>query len=166
MRFITWMLIWFFFDLLPAFHINFSSSMPRGVYIITSDAIRKGDLVAACLPTSMATLAIQRAYVPQGICPTQHAPLFKKIVAVQHDDVVITSQGILVNGQLLPHSKAYEYDSHQHRLPHLKAKHFHLGPNQFWLYGTGHAHSFDSRYFGVISQQYLLYRVKPLWQKS
>jgi type IV secretory pathway protease TraF len=55
-------------------------------------------------------LALQRGYVGPGTCPSASEPLLKTIAAVSGDVVRVTDAGIVVNGELLPHSTALAHD--------------------------------------------------------
>ncbi len=58
--------------LLPAnlgIRVNLTESMPRGLYELSvlSHPLKKGDIVAACLPYSAARLGEERGYLGSGI---------------------------------------------------------------------------------------------------
>jgi conjugative transfer signal peptidase TraF len=150
---------------LKAFNIqiNLSSSMPLGMYQITKIlTIKSNDIVSVCLPDDIAIEGLQRDYLSKGKCANGAIPVIKQVIAVPGDDVILTIDGITVNGHfyLAPH-RAVDHNN-------LPIKQFvtmglHSNTPGYWLYGI-HAplDSWDSRYFGAVAQQHIINVVRPV----
>ena len=75
--------------------------------------------------------------------------LLKRIVAVSGDAVSVNSVGVLINGHLFKHSRAYQ-SVRGVALNPLPIGYSHkLAKDEYFVMGDGD-NSFDSRYFGVI----------------
>jgi conjugative transfer signal peptidase TraF len=143
--------------------LNVSTSMPIGFYrTIQSSTLNHDHIVAACLPNHIGNEALQRGYLSKGKCANGAIPVIKQVIAIPGDDVILTIDGITVNG-------------HFYLAPHRSVDHNNLPIKQFvtmgqysnttgyWLYGV-HAplDSWDSRYFGAVAQQHIINIVRPV----
>ena len=142
--------------------LNFTASLPRGVYLRVDPALKRGSLVLVCLPESWAALARERGYLGRGSCPGDTQPLGKRIGAVPGDEVEWASGGLRVNGRLLPKTTPLSRDSRGRPLPHPKRTHLELRPSELLVFAS-HPRSFDSRYFGAIPRGSVIGTLKPLW---
>jgi conjugative transfer signal peptidase TraF len=151
-----------FVDDLPI-RVNLSASMPRGIYWLTRHSIvNAGDFVMVCLSNPLAYFALTRGYLRAGSCSTGVEPLFKEVVAKNKDRVELQANAVVIHHQPLPHSATFTVDSLHRPLPAIVRGVYNLQTNQFWLYGTESAKSWDSRYFGVVDRSSIVRVVKPL----
>jgi conjugative transfer signal peptidase TraF len=145
---------------LSGWRINWTESEPLGLYrllpVSSGTEIPRGARAEFCPPVSVTPQDFP--FYMKGNCPGGGMPMFKQIVGVPGDRVTVTPQVVRINGQALPHSgqlpgsPTYPWV----HLPHQYGT-FVLGPDQFWVYGSGArpalaAQSFDSRYWGPISR--------------
>ncbi|MBC5826589.1 MAG: S26 family signal peptidase [Candidatus Eremiobacteraeota bacterium] len=93
--------------------LNFTESMPRGVYRIKplSHSLTDGDVVAICLPSATARVGRLRGYLGSGGCPGDAEPVLKIVIATAGETVVLNSHGIAANSHLLPNSNYVRADS-------------------------------------------------------
>jgi conjugative transfer signal peptidase TraF len=143
-------------------YINFTRSLPIGVYRRVAGAPTRGDLVVACLPAAAGEFARLRGYVWRGDCPGGAAPLGKVVLAERGDTVEITASGILVNGVPIPNTRLMARDSKGRPVPHVQFGRHIVGAGELWLFSPYHVLSFDSRYFGPIGSRGVRARVRPL----
>jgi conjugative transfer signal peptidase TraF len=146
---------------LSGMRINLTDSLPRGLYLITDDL--NATLVEFCPQGIFSALSVQRGYRPGGICPDREAPLIKPVIARPGDTVVVSAEGISVNGRQLPNTKARLYDSTGRPLGAWPSGVYSVAPATVWVASTYHPNSFDSRYFGPISVSIIRHRLRPLW---
>lgn len=131
--------------------LNLSPSMPIGLWWITSASeLRTGDVVMACLPGDAGADAKRKGYIGAGECEGDRAPLLKPIMAVPGDVVVVTMDGIAINGDFVPGSAVMKGDTRERRMDILTIGKHLVAPNTFWLLATRDSRSFDSRYFGPL----------------
>jgi conjugative transfer signal peptidase TraF len=97
--------------------LNFSPSLPRGLYLRTREPLLRGSLVLFCLPVPWATLACERGYLARGLCPGGPEPLGKIVGALSGDEVEFGDEGLRVNGRLLPKTAPLRVDSRGRSLP-------------------------------------------------
>lgn len=144
------------------FKINFTQSLPRGLYAIHSAApIVVGDIIAVCPPTSLAPWGLSRGYLIAGPCPEGAAPFLKIVAATNGDLVDVRPDAVVVNGHTLPNSARERFD-HQGRLLNVGAlRRYRLTRGQFWLYSPV-PHSWDSRYLGPVDTG-IIGRAEPVW---
>ena len=145
--------------------LNLSASIPIGLYHIVGDAanLRRGDVVLACLPREIATLAHARGYVPRGSgCSDAMAPIGKLVMALPGDTVVVTETGLNVNGAAVANSRRLERDGAGRHLEAQAAGKYMVAPRTLWLVGSS-ARSFDSRYFGAVGSASVLAQLKRGW---
>jgi conjugative transfer signal peptidase TraF len=144
---------------------NLTSSLPIGLYRVTNDSptLERGAIVLYCLSSTLAGFAHDRGYVPRGgQCPGGLAPIGKMVAALPGDTVVITDDGITVNGTLQLRSRALEFDRSGKLLPRLGQGSYLIHPGHIWLLAPS-ARSFDSRYLGELSAANVIARVRPFW---
>ena len=143
-----------------SFRINFSESVPRGLYLALLPN-HKSDMIGFCLRSDIATYAMNRGYIDKGDCPDGSRRLLKRIVGHEGDFVEITDDGIFINGKFLgDHTKPLLQDSHGRPMPQFR----YVGeiPDGHVVVIGDTAKSFDSRYYGTIALRRNDVYVKPV----
>lgn len=133
---------------------NASDSVARGWYHI--DASRRaqvGDLVLANLPSTVASWAAQRGYLPVGV------PILKPVAAIAPQTVCIDATELSIDGQVV--ATAREVDGQGRTLTRWQQCRGLVDGELFFL--SAHAHSFDSRYFGPLSVTTVIGVAQPIW---
>lgn len=140
---------------------NTTPSLPIGLYLKTRRPPERGDTVLVCPPDlPVFHTALERRFLSPGLCPSGTGPLIKVIVAETGDHVRVTSEGVAVNGSLLPGSGRQAFG---------------LGPVADWerdlppsevLLMTPHPKSFDARYFGPLGRNTIITPLHPVWVKE
>jgi conjugative transfer signal peptidase TraF len=136
--------------------IAVGGSLPSGLYLPASGAVRRGDIAEACLPAAIAAYAREHELLWAGDCPNGEAPVLKIVAAVAGDEVVVTAAGIRVNDRLFPMSAARSTGDRM-RVPKGS---YRVLAGRVWLLGW-HPRSWDSRYYGPIPVSALRGRVTP-----
>jgi conjugative transfer signal peptidase TraF len=149
--------------LLSPVHLNLSASLPVGVYRSVQQPLRRGALVAVCLPPAIAAFGLRRGYVRPGSCASGVQPLVKPIGALAGDTLDIRAARILVNGQPLAHSATRTQDRHGRRLTHVAWGERRVAAGTVWLFATHHPRSWDSRYFGPVAVETIQSGVTSVW---
>lgn len=126
--------------------INITPSMREGLYLNKSSSIKRGDIVAACIPNAYTELGIQRLYIGKGTACYGVMPIIKKVIALPGDNVVLTDHFIAVNGIQYPYKTEYS-DSLGRPLTVYPRGHY-PHTKGYWLIGTHSPHSWGSRYWG------------------
>jgi conjugative transfer signal peptidase TraF len=143
--------------------LNTTPSIPVGVYRLTNEPLVKGAYVLFCPPpAAVFDLAKARGYLGAGYCPGGYGQLMKKVLAVQDDVVVIGTDGVRVNGQLLPLSAPIKADGAGRPLPDYKASRV-LGSTEVLVMSDSNSGSFDGRYFGPIQRSQIQGVIRPIF---
>jgi conjugative transfer signal peptidase TraF len=143
--------------------VNATHSIPLGLYWLTDRPIEKGEYVIFCPPKNdVFDEAKRRGYFKAGFCPGEYRYLMKKVLAVKHDKVSVTDEGVHVNGELLPFSAPLKADSAGRALPLLRAE-YELAETELLLMTDVSQKSFDSRYFGPIQRSQILGVIRPIF---
>lgn len=127
-------------------HITFNDtpSEPIGVYKLEEPGKIESGLIYTIAPsTKYLAIAQQLGYSGDGY-------FLKRIVGVPGDHIKITESGIFVNNNFLVASQAQNFAKGVNLYPLPVGYNHILGRNEYWTYGNG-LHSFDSRYYGVIT---------------
>lgn len=139
------------------YRLNDTLSLPKGLYQLEKKqpgALSRGSIVLLCPPRSpWIQLAAQRGYIPSGECPGNFRPMLKPIAAIPGDTVTVSVQGIWVNQKLLANSAPLVTDSKGRPLNSIQAGAYQVKPGEVWLISSYSPKSFDSRYFGPISEK-------------
>ena len=143
--------------------INFTSSLPRGIYRTVTGPPSRGAMVLLCLPPAVARFARTRRYVWRGDCPGEAAPVGKVVSAVAGDTVVATVEGLNINGRSLPNTAARSRDGKGRPMTRIPSGRYVVAPGQLWLTSTYNPASFDSRYFGPVLATAVITQIEPLW---
>jgi conjugative transfer signal peptidase TraF len=146
------------------FRVNLTSSMPMGVYLLSSEPAGRFDSVSFCLPLDnpYSALATERTYLQSGLCPNGQQPLLKRQAGLPGDRAEISDSGIVLNGRLLPGTKRPARDRHGRALPESLLKTGVIPEGQALVLSQDNAGSFDSRHFGLIPLSSLR-RVKAIF---
>jgi conjugative transfer signal peptidase TraF len=90
----------------------------------------------------------------------------KRLAAMSGDIVILSSHGVLINGVLYPKSQPLSRDAEDNAIPRIIHNGtYQLAPHIIWLMGDS-PKSWDSRYYGPISQSTLLGIGTPLLTKG
>jgi conjugative transfer signal peptidase TraF len=150
---------------------NLSPSMPVGLYLSrrTRDdwvALRRGTIVALCLPEQLAAWGRARGYLGRGRCRDGTAPVGKPIFAVAGDTVIVAANGLTRNRELVPSTRALARDHAGRPLPQLAHGTYPVESGEVWLVSTHVAASWDSRYYGAVPTANVIAVLRPLWVLS
>ena len=137
--------------------INTSPSMALGIYHLSMDQhIKRGSVVAFCLPKKMALVGLKKGYLHHGTCPGHTNVLLKDVIALPGDEVVLTRNDTHVIGHH-DYFTPRQFTNRQHQ---RVSQWVHSGVFKriqgFWVYGRHDPiYSWDSRYYGTIKKAYL-----------
>ena len=135
---------------------NASPSVPVGLYRIAAGPIRRGDLVVVRLLLEVAELAHRRGYLPKS------AYLIKIVAATGGDRVCRFADRVFVRGVLV--ARAVGRDRLARAMPSWRGCR-RLDPGDLFLLAR-QRYSFDSRYFGAVSEAQVVGRAVPVWRIS
>lgn len=147
---------------LAGLRINSSTSMPRGLYRSIGGAVRRGSVVAVCLPPAVSRFGMERGYLGAGSCADGVEPVVKVVAAVAGDLVEVSAQGVAVNGSPLPNSHPLDRDRGGRELLAYSATPRRLMAGELWLHSPYEERSWDSRYFGPVPSECVTAVVTPL----
>jgi len=138
------------------------SAAPAGVYRIAGHEIRRGELVAACLPIAAAKLGLARGYLGAGDCPGNAEPVDKLVGALPGDLLDIERGWVSVNGVRFPDSATASRDSAGRPLAHVAFGRRRVAAGEVWLFGFNDRRSWDSRYFGPVPLAAIRGELRPV----
>lgn len=140
--------------------LNDSESMPYGFWWETAfnGVAHRGDIVVVCLPENPVVLL----YAGPGSCPSGMKPLLKPVGAIEGDTVDVDEKGIWINGFLQEKTAPMTHDSVGRVLSPWPFGTYRVGPNEVWIISTYSARSFDSRYWGPITTEWISARAVPV----
>lgn len=147
---------------LLGFRFNLSTSLPLGVYRVTSDLATRGSIVHVCLPADVAEFARGRGYLGPGSCAGGVRPVGKIVFATEGDVVTLSRNEIRVNGEPVPESATASRDSRGQLLPHYPWGTHRLGKDEIWLFSPYHRSAYDSRYFGPVRRSDVVSVLRPV----
>jgi conjugative transfer signal peptidase TraF len=142
---------------------NTDSAAPAGIYRVVSPEVKRGDLVAACLPFDIAQQGLSRGYLRTGPCVGSAEPVGKIAGALPGDVIDIERDWIAVNGRRIAHSAAASHDRAGRPLAHVSWGKHRVSPGEVWLLGLNDRRSWDSRYFGPIPLANVRGRLEPIF---
>lgn len=147
-------LLFIFICLLLDIHLNITPSLPIGFYQLKhSREIKRGDIVAVCLPEKITRYGLSHNYLLPGRCVSGAIPVIKKLIACPGDLVETSTRSIKVNNQVYG---AIQHERDRFNQPiDLRVRPQTSRTTGYWLYGK-HEHSWDSRYFGSVSHQHII----------
>ena len=143
--------------------INWTGSMPLGLYQRVDPVLVRGEWVAVCLDGEAARIARERHYVILGSCASGVSEIVKRIAAIPGDRIELGQGGVRVNGELIPGSQLLDRDSEGAPLAHANEGEIVLAAGRYWVMGTHIRRSWDSRYFGPIAREQIVGGARPLW---
>jgi conjugative transfer signal peptidase TraF len=130
----------------PLAIINETPSMQKGLYVRNGNGkdLKRGEIVAMPMPTSA------RDYLVDTLGYPADTYLIKRVAALPGDIVCRQADTLSVAGKTL---QAKAHDTRGNVLPNWQGCH-QLSNEQIFIHGD-HLGSFDSRYFGPVSQHAL-----------
>ena len=140
--------------------VNSSPSLPLGLYQVTSGS--DATLVEFCPAEPFASIANARGYRQFGACPDGGTPLMKPVVARAGDSVRLSERGVSVNGKAIPNSAPLPRDTAGRPLTPWPFGTYPVEPGTVWVVSDYHPRSFDSRYFGPVSEPLIRNRLRSL----
>jgi conjugative transfer signal peptidase TraF len=136
----------------------YTHSLPYGVYMKKDGIPKRGDYAASCLTEQIAQYGIARGYLAQGDCNTGTVRVLKMIGAISGDHFIVDNKFFKINGLLY---RIIDKDSSGRTLKiFYNQKDGVVGNGKYILLSDFAKNSWDSRYWGPVSIQFLL---KPLW---
>ena len=151
--------------------INLSPSAPVGVFLATpvqaerqsKVQLRRGMVVAVCLPVPLEEWGRARRYLMRGSCSDGTAPVGKTILAESGDTITVTADGLAVDGRLICNTRPLARDREGRPIPRMPDGRFAVGAGEMWLVSTYTTRSWDSRYFGPVPTAGVVETLRPLW---
>ena len=150
------------------FTYNPSISEPVGEYMsLPFVPYHKGDLVLTCISNNNYKHIFNELGMKDevGSCGNGLPHLIKRIAATEGDEVEVTSQGILINGVLVPKSKQFRQGRGVDLYPLPVGYKHKLAQNEFFMLGND-THSLDSRYFGIVNKKDVYRRAFLIYAKA
>ena len=141
---------------------NTDSAAPAGVYRVVSREVRRGELVAACLPFDIAQQGLRLGYLRTGPCAGDAEPVGKIAGALPGDIVDIERDSIAVNGHRIAHIAVALRDRKGRTLAHAPWGTHRVPTGEVWLFGFNDRRSWDSRYFGPIPLSNVRGQLEPI----
>jgi conjugative transfer signal peptidase TraF len=138
---------------------NASPSLPIGIYIESGES---SALVEFCPAEPAGSFAAARGYRDAGSCPDGATPLMKPVVARFGDTVEYFEGGVAVNRRLLPNTAPRSADTQGRPLHHFPFGRYVVQRGTVWVASTYNPRSFDSRYFGPVSESLIRAHLRPL----
>jgi len=140
---------------------NITPSMPEGIYLKTHSSIKRGSIVLVCLDKEQAKFGLTRHYLIEGNRNCNNTvPLIKEVIAVPHDNVLLTDNSISVNGKKYQYPTFYQDSAHRPLPVYPRGEYPNTTGN--WLLGVTDPRSWDSRYWGPLPQRTLRQTLLPL----
>lgn len=144
-------------------HLNWTESMPVGVYQRVEAKLERGSWVVFCLDGTSAEMALARRYLIRGTCPSGVQPIFKRIAGVPGDRVAIGAEGVAINGAPVDGSALRPLDVRGRSLAPFEQGETVLEAGRYFVLGTNIERSWDSRYFGPIDVSQITGSAAPVW---
>ncbi len=151
--------------------INLSPSAPVGVFLATpifserasAAQLRRGTLVAVCLPERVAEWGRARRYLMRGSCSDGTAPVGKTIIAESGDTVTVSADGLAIDGHPICNTRPLARDREGRPIPRMPDGRYPVGGGEIWLISTYTTRSWDSRYFGAVPTAGVVETLRPVW---
>jgi len=139
------------------------SAAPAGIYrLVPGIPAYRGELVGACLPSSIVKEGLARGYLRKGDCPGGVEPVAKIIGALPGDLVEVWPGWVSVDGEVFADSAVAAHDSVGRPLPHVPWGRRQVAPGEVWLFGFHNVRSWDARYFGPVPLSEVRAALKPV----
>jgi len=142
--------------------VNWTSSMPLGLYREVPACLERGALVLICLPEKIARAGRQRRYLPLGDCPEGVSPIVKQIVAIAGDEIELQEEFLAVKGIVVARTGLRSTDSLGRPLDHAQLGRRLVADGEVWVLGSERSRSWDSRYFGAVPVESIVASAKPV----
>lgn len=140
--------------LLSAYYMGFilvlEHSMPRGLYRVTSGEVERGGIALINLPYKWSKFGLDRGYLHPSFSGESERRAIKQVVAIEGDEISISPAGIVVNGELLPHTQQQNSDSKGLAMPELILGKVILEKGEIIAISHQQENGFDSRYYGIL----------------
>jgi conjugative transfer signal peptidase TraF len=144
--------------------INTTPSIPLGLYWTTTKPVDRGAYVVVCPPIkAVFDEAVRRDYLGAGMCPGGYGYMMKRILAAKNDLVSVSSDGVRVNGDLLPMSVPLDADSAGRPMPRFRIQERRLNADELLLMSDVTAVSFDGRYYGLVDRSQVVSVIRPIF---
>jgi conjugative transfer signal peptidase TraF len=140
--------------------INVTPSMKLGFYGKSTSLIHRGDTVAFFLADPYKTIGLDKLYIEKGRKCNGADPLIKEVIAIPGDHVILNNDTIQVNGAQYFYRTSH-MDSEGRALD-IYPRGDYPNTTGYWMLGTYGGNSWDSRYWGPIPRDRILYKVIPL----
>jgi conjugative transfer signal peptidase TraF len=142
-----------FFNMPLRFLWNASTSVPRGLYLVSDKRPARGELAVVRPPRDLARLMARRRYVPLGV------PLLKPVAAVSGQVICRVGDIVTIDGRAAV--TALHADRLGRPLP-VWSGCVRLRAGERFLLADASA-SFDGRYFGPVGPDTIVGRAVPVW---
>ncbi len=137
--------------------VNFTASLPRGLYIKNNEEIQYNDIVQFCLNDEIASQVQAHRYTANGTCENGLKPLLKYVVGMEGDRIEIRENRVFITQENAEEPVFYgiiqEIDSKDKEVVSLLNEGI-IPENHVYVF-SNHEGSFDSRYFGLVEAQTL-----------
>ncbi len=141
--------------------INITSSLPLGIYKTKSiNSIKQSDIILFCLDPMLSEKIADKKVLTQGSCPFNLAKIGKKVVAVPNDTVTINQDGIKVNGKSIANSRVNLDVVATLEIPLIEYEGV-LRSHEY-VVASEKDNSFDSRYFGIVTEDMIIGSLHPV----
>ena len=140
--------------------INLTPSMKLGFYMKSNSLSQHGDTVAFCLADPYKTIGLEKLYLEKGRKCKGADPLIKKVIAIPGDNVTLSDSFVEVNGIKYFYQTSYK-DSEGRALSVYPRGDYPNTP-AYWMIGTNAKNSWDSRYWGPVLKDRILYKMIPI----
>jgi conjugative transfer signal peptidase TraF len=137
------------------YRVNFTPSYNLGLWqIVALDRkVRPGDRIFICPPDGEAvSLALERHYLPRGLCTSGSGPLIKTVEATAGQAVEIGGQ-VIIDGKPLHSSRVLKADAEGRPMPVYAGGTI---PDGTVFLHSEFVGSYDSRYFGPLPSDGIL----------
>ena len=141
--------------------INLTPSEPRGLYLITHEAWRRGRLIILQLTPALTSVALAAGYALPGTRAGAAMLGLKRIAALPGDTVAVGPLGICVNGVLWPNSKPLTLDPSGRQIMHYDFGIYRVPSDEIWVL-SDNPRGWDSRYFGPVQASSVVGTAEPL----
>lgn len=148
--------IWFFPKVL---FLNFSQSIPRGLYLrVPFGKLQVGDIVAYIPPDDVIVFMKAREWLKEGQDPV---PFLKYVGALPGDIYFIRNHMFFINGARI--GEVLVIDGRGQELPQLSKTSIYEVPKEEFLPLASNPHGFDGRYTGCVPIERIIAKVIPVW---
>lgn len=160
---IVWIGMYYMFERI---YLNVSISEPKGYYFaFKSNNFLRGERVLLCVDDVKSIITMHELKLPyeDNRCKLRTPYLLKRVAAVSGDIIDIEEDGVWINGVFQINSRQlHEYKGTN--LNPIAKKRYQLKKNEYFMLGET-PNSYDSRYFGIVNQSQIRYKVMLLCKK-